>query len=895
MTTIRHETPNAPPNPRGSARVDLEEAARLWPLLGHKLPAGTAISVCTPFGQGFRAVGEARTLEEYLELVRKAASSRAQALYVSVNAYDTEKLIELRTSKPNGRGGSKHVGATLAVVADLDMAHGKHQTEEALPTEDNVGQLLEGLPTPTLVVDSGGGLHVWWVLDEPVTDHDTAQSARAAVRNVLHRNASRLGVHVDLGLTTDAARILRVPGSTNNKRPEDPRPVRILEEGSPVALAQLLDLEVTERPTPERMTPERPTSSTTERPSTSSTERPTSSTFTAPERTGWVTAAAQRFDAEVSWDALLTRHGWQHTGQDSEGEHFRRPGGENLKSATVHRDTDRLMVWSEASAFGEPTGLDGRRRTFDKLDAAVILEAGTPHALDSSSRVEWLRRNGYAPAAENRAPRTAADGRTGAPEGDYTGEPLEELSDLEELEDEGPSSWDPLDLEEYLDGSYTPPAAELMPRTDGPALLYRARVHSFHGEPESGKSFVAQAEMARVLLDGGRVLMIDFESDASEVVPRLLRMGATPEVLRERFHYVRPDASPFLTRNIEAYERITRSSYDLAVVDGVTDALGIWSNGTAGSGDNDAIAAFMRAFPRRLARTTGAAVVLIDHVTKDSESRGRYAIGGQSKLAALDGAAYTVEVGEVIGLGMRGVLVLRIAKDRGGTVRPHCGSFRNKDRTQEAARVVIDSTVEGVTTVTVEPPRSGEEAGEAFRPTRLMERVSRVLETGSGALSLRDIRDLVTGKAEGITAAVSVLVAEGYVTRETGPRNAQLHTSVRQYRETLDPQSDRHVRVLPATSDNGGTGSREPENRSDAPQHSTATVSGSRSKDRGTGNRSQSGSRPVPGTGEEPVGNRSETGSEICPHGMLGGGEPDPFVDGRIACSECRAAAEGVA
>ena len=58
-------------------------------------------------------------------------------------------------------------------------------------------------------------------------------------------------------------------------------------------------------------------------------------------------------------------------------------------------------------------------------------------------------------------------------------------------------------------------------------------------------------------------------------------------------------------------------------------------------------------------------------------------------MAAITGAAYTVEILQPLGVGMRGVVGLRIAKDRPGQVRNLCGVFRKSDRTQTAARVVI--------------------------------------------------------------------------------------------------------------------------------------------------------------------------------------------------------------
>jgi hypothetical protein len=157
-------------------------------------------------------------------------------------------------------------------------------------------------------------------------------------------------------------------------------------------------------------------------------------------------------------------------------------------------------------------------------------------------------------------------------------------------------------------------------------------------------------------------------------------------------------------------------------------------------------------------------VVLIDHVTKDAESRGRYALGGQAKMNALDGAAYTVEVAEHLGQGLRGVIVLRIAKDRPGSIRPHCGPFRKLDRTQEAARIIVDSTSGDRIVVTVEQPTTRIDAvGVAkFRPTRLMERVSRYLaDNPEGASKKTIIRD-VTGNLQALRSACDCLVEEGF-------------------------------------------------------------------------------------------------------------------------------------
>jgi len=376
---------------------------------------------------------------------------------------------------------------------------------------------------------------------------------------------------------------------------------------------------------------------------------------------------------------------------------------------------------------------------------------------------------------------------------DAEGEPATDSPPASDGSTAAESTWRPVDLSDVLDGTYEPETAALMPRSDGVHLIYAGRLHSFHGESESGKSLAAQAECARVLTEGGAVLYVDFESDKGTVVGRMLAMGANRDDIRARFDYVRPDAGLRAPADRAAFDELLGRTYALAVVDGVTEALALLAD-PAGDIEGKVIE-YVTRLPRRIARQTGAAVIQVDHVTKSTESRGRFALGSQHKMNSLDGAAYTVEVAEPLGLGLRGVVVLRIAKDRPGTLRPQCGAFRKSDRTQEAARIVFDATTPGRTVVTVEPPTShvGAESTEhgGFRPTMLMERVSRHLEGQLEPLSLRAVTDHVTGKGPALRAALDCLVTEGYATRTPGPRGSHLHVSVTAYRQADDPRSDR--------------------------------------------------------------------------------------------------------
>jgi hypothetical protein len=197
------------------------------------------------------------------------------------------------------------------------------------------------------------------------------------------------------------------------------------------------------------------------------------------------------------------------------------------------------------------------------------------------------------------------------------------------------------------------------------------------------------------------------------------------------------------------------------------------------------VAHWIRHFPRRLARRTGAAVVLIDHVTKNADSRGRFAIGAQAKMAGLDGAGYIVEVRQPLGRGMRGAVSMRIGKDRPGAVRPECGAYRPTDRTQEAAYVVIDSTAGTGTSQAIRyeirPPLADAGAREA-----LMENVSKYLEARPTALSQNAIVNGVTGNEKDIRHALNALIESGHVVFEKGARNALMHVLVTPYRVEPD-------------------------------------------------------------------------------------------------------------
>lgn len=83
--------------------------------------------------------------------------------------------------------------------------------EDALSALDNFRRLIQ-LPTPSIMVSSGGGVHVYWTFDRILSVDEWKPLAEALVAAALKH-----GIKFDTGCTTDHARVLRIPCTKNFK------------------------------------------------------------------------------------------------------------------------------------------------------------------------------------------------------------------------------------------------------------------------------------------------------------------------------------------------------------------------------------------------------------------------------------------------------------------------------------------------------------------------------------------------------------------------------------------------------------------------------------------------------------------------------------------------------
>lgn len=151
--------------------------------------------------------------------------------------FDPEDLIEFRVNKtrhifvPAGNieriehllaGWNEEKATVWAGACPRPRKHERPQQGRVLWCDLKDGAEVEdalnkGVPDPSMIVNSGHGFHFYWRLDHSYPVEELAPRLRA-----IHQMLPTDNTH-------DVTRVMRLPGSINWKRPDDPRPCTVLE------------------------------------------------------------------------------------------------------------------------------------------------------------------------------------------------------------------------------------------------------------------------------------------------------------------------------------------------------------------------------------------------------------------------------------------------------------------------------------------------------------------------------------------------------------------------------------------------------------------------------------------------------------------------------------------
>lgn len=130
--------------------------------------------------------------------------------------FNIHPCVNPRFRQPRKRGGNKDVSHYVALWIDVDF-HGEETAirKQFLQTKE----ILEnaGLP-PSVTIESGHGLHAYWLLDKPYPSSE-ARPCCAGLQDTFKIS----------DIVNDPSRVLRLPGTLNLKDPKNPGLCRIIE------------------------------------------------------------------------------------------------------------------------------------------------------------------------------------------------------------------------------------------------------------------------------------------------------------------------------------------------------------------------------------------------------------------------------------------------------------------------------------------------------------------------------------------------------------------------------------------------------------------------------------------------------------------------------------------
>ena len=156
--------------------------------------------------------------------IQKFFKKLEDAVKVAENLKDEgfDAYYALATFENGKSRKTANVKQLRSLFIDLDCGEGKpYETQNEALVALKAFCKSSGMPKPTLV-NSGGGVHAYWTLDEPVSRETWIPLAEK-----LKSMCDEHDLHADPVVTADSVRILRVPGTLNFKN-EEARPVELI-------------------------------------------------------------------------------------------------------------------------------------------------------------------------------------------------------------------------------------------------------------------------------------------------------------------------------------------------------------------------------------------------------------------------------------------------------------------------------------------------------------------------------------------------------------------------------------------------------------------------------------------------------------------------------------------
>jgi hypothetical protein len=325
-------------------------------------------------------------------------------------------------------------------------------------------------------------------------------------------------------------------------------------------------------------------------------------------------------------------------------------------------------------------------------------------------------------------------------------------------------TWQPLNLSSSVYAVDPEP-----PHPDFNSLLYTGKRHVFSAPTESLKTLVATAILLDARRAGRKVAAIDFEMGPHLMRRLLVDLGATDHELAD-IYYVEPDGPP----STVDIENIVLHRTDLVVIDA---SMGAFHASGLDDNKRQDVEKFAGQWITPLWQARIATLVL-DHVTKASEGRGKYAIGSERKVGQVDVHLGLEVVGTTLTRGGTGLVKVKTLKDRPGFLtRPYAAEI-SLASDPDTHRITWD----------IRPAADQAPTGE-WRPTVLMEKVSRYLERHPDGANRTTIYAAVEGKRDYLIVSVDSLLTDGYAEETVPGKKGTAIRVLKPYRDEPSPPS----------------------------------------------------------------------------------------------------------
>lgn len=269
-------------------------------------------------------------------------------------------------------------------------------------------------------------------------------------------------------------------------------------------------------------------------------------------------------------------------------------------------------------------------------------------------------------------------------------------------------------------------------------ILYAGRRHVISGPPESTKTLIAYMLLLEALRAGEGVAILDFEMGPHAAATLLRELGATDDELQQ-IQYTEPEGPP----GDHDIARLTGLVCGYVLIDAAAGAYDV--TGLDDNARKDA-EQFAAKWIRPLWQS-GVATIVIDHVTKDTTTRGKFVIGSERKIGQAD-VHLSLESLKPLTRGGTGMVKINVMRDRPGHLpRP----------TVYTVELDSDDTHHITWELRTPEPVEHTPAG-SFQPTIYMDKVSRHMQTYPElSFSKNELCKEVGGRAELVRLAVDEL------------------------------------------------------------------------------------------------------------------------------------------